>query len=396
MSERAAREQLTERLRTVWPEPIPLGLTRLPRRSGRSEEYLVLPTMSRPVFLVPAASAGAAHALSRSDDGQRAPVLTRALQGAHQRGLLRRAPGVIRVAVPESEGLVASVRRLVPEADSVVVRLGRQRHGRAVVLQALDGEGRTLGFAKCARDSGIDRLRAERDRLHELAERPVPGVTSPPVLGWAEEGGAAVLCLGALTPGAATSGGDVPVTAMQALSARHQQSGPHPFGETTLLRRLQHDAEVLAARSPGAAWLTDHAARLAERYADQPVALGSWHGDWVPWNMARDGEEVLLWDWEHYEDDVLSGFDHIHFLAQTRRMREGTGPAEEAAWLAESRAALTSDWGQAEREAEVVIASYLLAVNQRYVADRVGSPSPTPDRAGWSHDLLARLLGASV
>ena len=136
-------------------------------------------------------------------------------------------------------------------------------------------------------------------------------------------------------------------------------------------------------------------ARLAERYADQPVALGSWHGDWVPWNMARDGEEVLLWDWEHYEDDVLTASTTSTSSPRPAGCAEGTGPAEEAAWLAESRAALTSDWGQAEREAEVVIASYLLAVNQRYVADRVGSPSPTPDRAGWSHDLLARLLGAS-
>ncbi|MGH3346430.1 MAG: hypothetical protein ACRDO4_05565, partial [Nocardioides sp.] len=135
MSQHSIREKFTARLRAVWPDPIPIGVSRVPRRrAGRSEEYLVLPSMSSPVFLIPSGSARAAGALARSDDGQRAPVLARALMAAHRRGVLRRAPGLARVTVPGVKGLVAIVRRLVPESDAVVIRLGRRRHGRAVVL----------------------------------------------------------------------------------------------------------------------------------------------------------------------------------------------------------------------------------------------------------------------
>ncbi len=390
------RDRLTTRLRTVWPEPATLDVSRLPRRGGPpAAEYLVLPRMSNPVLLLPTTSAAAAGALARPDEGQRAPAVMRVLRRAQQLGLLRLAPGVARVAVRGPEGLVATFRRLVPDADAIVVRLGRPRHGRAVVLQALDADGRSVAFAKCGRGEAVDGLRAERDHLHEVAERPVPGVTPPPVLGWAEEDGAAVLCLGALAAGRPAPTTGVPVPAMRALSERNGRPAPTPFGETPLLRRLQRTAETLAEASPDAAWLVEHAQHLAEQHAEQPVVGGSWHGDWVPWNMTRDGDQVLLWDWEHYEDDVLAGFDHLHFLAQTRRMRDGTDPAAEDAWLVEARAALTSEWGLGEAESETAIAAYLLLVNERYVADRIGATEPTPDRAGWSRDLLDRLAGAT-
>ena len=393
MSGPSTREQLTHRLRTVWPDPIPIGVSRSPRRhAGLCEEYLVLPTMSRPVFLIPADNPRAAAALARSDDGQKAPVLTRAIEIAHRRGLLRKAPGVARVTVPGAEGVMAIVRQLVPDADAVVIKLGRPRHGRTVVLQALDRDGRSLAFAKCGRDEAIGALRTERDNLHQLAERPVPGVTSPPVLGWAEYDGAAVLALGPLVPDRPAAATGAPVAAMLALSGRNGRRDPVPLGETPLLRRLRQCADALAAAVPDAGWLAEHAALLADQYSAQLVTVGSWHGDWVPWNMARDGEQVLLWDWEHLEGDVLAGFDHLHYLAQTHRMREGIGPDAEDAWLAASRTAMASDWAMTETETEVAIAAYLLLVNERYVADRVGAPPPTADRAGWSRDLLDGLL----
>lgn len=395
MSGRSPRDQLTARLRTVWPDPIPIGLSRAPHRhADESEEYLVLPTRSRPVFLIPADSPGAAGALVRSDDGQRAPVLARALGAAHRRGLLQRAPGVTRVAVPGTEGLVAIVRRLVPETDAVVVRLGRRRHGRAVVIQPLDAEGRTLAFAKCARGAGAGRLSAERDRLHELADRPVPGIKPPPVLGWAVEDDAAVLCLGALTPTAAPSSEGVPLTAMRALATRTGSGPDLPLAETPLIRRLSAEAAALAAVTPDAEWIVEHLQRLVAVNGAEPVTTSSWHGDWVPWNMVRDGNDVLLWDWEHHEDDVLSGFDHVHYLAQTRRLREGTDAAAEDAWLVDARHALASDWGLTPQQGEVTIAAYLIAINLRFVADRVDDPAGPTDRQGWARPLVERLTGA--
>ncbi len=396
MSGLSARDQLTSRLRTVWPAPISIDVSRLPRqRAGGSEEYLVLPAMSRPVLLVPADQAAAAAALARNDDGQRAPTLSRALEVAHRRGVLRRLPGVTRVSVPDATGLVSIVRRLVPEADSVVVRLGRRRHGRAVVLQALDSDGRSLAFAKCSRGAGSARLAGERDRLHELADRPVHGITAPPVLGWAVEDDAAVLCIGALTPSTAPAADGVPVAAMHGLAARRGTAVAQPFTEAPLARRLMEEAETLAAKTSDADWIVSALRRLLATHGDVPVTTASWHGDWVPWNMTRDGVDVMLWDWEHYEDDVLPGFDHLHYLAQTRRLRDGTDAAAEDAWLADAHEALASDWGLTADQREVTIAAYLIAVNLRFVADRVDDPAGPTDRQGWAEPLVARLTGVA-
>jgi hypothetical protein len=394
MSGHSARDQLASRLRTVWPDPIPIDVTRLPRqKGGRSEEYLVLPAMSRPVLLVPAGQAAAATALARSDDGQRAPTLSRALEVAHRHGLLRRLPGVTRVSVPDATGLVSIVRRLVPEADTVVVRLGRRRHGRAVVLQALDSDGRTLAFAKCRRGAGSARLAGERDTLHELADRPVPGITPPPVLGWAVEDDAAVLCLGALMPVAPPAAAGVPVAAMHALAGRRGTEAAQPFAETPLARRLTKEAEALPAKTPDADWILAALRRLLDTYGAEPVTTASWHGDWVPWNMTRDGVEVLLWDWEHHEDDVLPGFDHLHYLAQTRRLRDGTDAAAEDAWLADAHEALESDWKLTAAQRELTIAAYLIAVNLRFVGERVDDPAGPTHRQGWAGPMVERLAG---
>ena len=351
----------------------------------------MLPTMSHPVFLVPTASPSAASALTRSDNGQRSRVVTRALQGAHRRGILRWVPGIARVAVPDTEGLVATVRRLVPEADAVVIRLGRRRHGRAVVLQALDTDGRPLAFAKCARGAGVDRLRTERDRLHELADRPVPGITTPPVLGWVLEDGAAVLCIGALMPGARPSSGGVPAATMHALAARSGPGAEHTLADSPLVQRLSREAGALANVTPDATWIVDHLVRLVESHGRLTVTGAAWHGDWVPWNMARDGEEVLLWDWEHYEDDVLLGFDHLHYLAQTRRLRDGTDVAAEDAWLADARRALATEWAMTEPLSEATIACYLAAINLRFLADRLDDPAGPTNRQGWARPLVERL-----
>ncbi len=396
MSGRSTRGQLQDRLRTVWPEPIEIGLSRMPRRAKEGgEEYLVLPTMSHPVLLVPATSPRAASALARSDDGQRSPVVTRALQRAHGRGILCRVPGIARVAVPDTEGLVATVRRLVPDADAVVIRLGRRRHGRAVVLQALDADGRTLAYAKCARAAGVDRLRVERDRLHELADRPVPGISPPPVLGWVVEDGAAVLCIGALLPGARPGSGGVPLAAMHALAARSGPPVERSLAEHPLVQRLSREAAALAQVTPDAAWILDHLDRLVETHGDLAVTGAAWHGDWVPWNMVRDGEDVLLWDWEHYEDDVVLGFDHLHYLAQTRRLRDGTDSAAEDAWLADARRVLATEWALTEPQAEATIACYLAAINLRFVTDRLDDPAGPTHRRGWAQPLVERLAGKS-
>ncbi len=214
----------------------------------------------------------------------------------------------------------------------------------------------------------------------------MPGVTPPPVLGWAVEDGAAVLCLGALAAGRPARSGGVPVSAMHALPTRNGPLRRTPFGQPARPAAAA-EAEALADVTPGRR--LDRGAPQPARGAarpTQPWSGAAWHGDWVPWNMARDGDQVLLWDWEHYEDDVLAGFDHLHYLAQTRRMRDGTDwRPRTPGWR--RRAALTTDWGLTGPRPRPP-SRLPAAINLRFLADRLGATEPAPPTARAGPGLL--------
>ena len=37
---------------------------------------------------------------------------------------------------------------------------------------------------------------------------------------------------------------------------------------------------------------------VEQRWGGDPLRFGRWHGDWAPWNMARRGRTLVVWDWE--------------------------------------------------------------------------------------------------
>ncbi len=389
-----AADALVARLRPIWPAPTSLRVAHWPRVRARGDDFLVLPSVRRPVLLIPAARTTAAGAIVRHDDGQRARASLRLLAWAQAHGLLRWAPvGRVRVqgdSAVRTSGVLAAVHAAVPDADAVVVRLGRPRHGRTVVLQALDRAGTSVAFAKCAWGDRVADLRLEHRNLVDVADAPAPGVRSPGVLDYSEVGDGAALVLEALVPSAPVDDDPgVPVEAMQALAGARGWE-PATLASSPVLTRLTADIATVA--DPEArAWLGRERDRLVRELGDCATRVGGWHGDWVPWNMAREPEGVLLWDWEHHQQGVLPGFDHVHYLAQDLRQRAGTTTAVEDDWLACAREALRGDWGLSADEAEATIRSYLLVVNLRYVTDREGDPTGANERTGWGRDLLGRL-----
>lgn len=383
----AAEGPLLTRLRQVWPEPVRLSLRRL--GSGPGTTYLVLPSVRHPVLLVPADDPGAATAIRRFDEGQRAGFLQRALAArAQQHGLLRFAP-LHRVVVDGPDvGLVPMVREAVPDAATVVVRLGRPRHGRALVLQALAADGRSLAFAKCAFGRRIEDLRREHASLTELGTEPAPGLRAPRVMGFHDAADRAVLILEALAPDRPATEDGIPVDVMRSFAATGD-GGLVRLRDTMAVVRLDEGIEALADDT-ARRWLRRSLDELLDELGGVPVRTGAWHGDWVGWNMARDGDRVLLWDWEHHETGVPMGLDHVHHLAQQLRMRAGTHPGVEDRWLAMAQQALAEDWDVHGSAAEATLRLYLLMVNLRYVEDRSGDPSGQP-RVGWSRSLLERI-----
>ncbi len=76
-------------------------------------------------------------------------------------------------------------------------------------------------------------------------------------------------------------------------------------------------------------------------------AWARWHGDWVPWNLARCHLGLVAWDWEYSEPGAPVGLDEVHGAYQQARVAEGRSIAEAlraahhgAGWVADAHIAM--------------------------------------------------------
>jgi len=97
----------------------------------------------------------------------------------------------------------------------------------------------------------------------------------------------------------------------------------------------------LRARVTGG--VTDQAARgrltriadgIERSRGDVRLEFGRWHGDLVPWNLARLGAATFAWDWESSTADAPVGFDALHFGFQVAFVARRTPLARAAALAA--------------------------------------------------------------
>ncbi len=100
------------------------------------------------------------------------------------------------------------------------------------------------------------------------------------------------------------------------------------------------------------AGVTDQAARgrltriadgIERSRGDVRLEFGRWHGDLVPWNLARLGAATFAWDWESSTAAAPVGFDALHFGFQVAFVARRTPLARAAALAArQAQPALTA------------------------------------------------------
>lgn len=101
-------------------------------------------------------------------------------------------------------------------------------------------------------------------------------------------------------------------------------------------------------------------------FGTTPLAFGNWHGDLVPWNMARLDGRFYAWDWESSAPSAPVGFDALHYYFQVAFVVRRRSLADAVA-LAYQRAlpALVA-LGIASTAAELVAALHLLELFTRH------------------------------
>ncbi|MBT0992900.1 hypothetical protein KIN34_01160 [Cellulomonas sp. DKR-3] len=338
------------------------------------ERYWAAPDARAATMLVPAVGPRRTAALLKAYGGLRDPrtaAVRASLASAARCGL---PAGLDRVDVQVREGADVALpldrlRSALHRPDAVPAIGVRRGANAKPTLQLFGAGGEPVAFAKLAWDEQSTRyVETERTTLEELAG--TPGVAA--VLASGEIEGRPYVALAPLPPDArrvrsAAAGPSAPELARLAPAVRRGHAGgtEHLRGlDERLGRHDEQDRADLELRRATRSLLE---AVFADR-TELPVAA-RWHGDLVPWNVARAGDGVLwVWDWETCEPDAVVGLDALHWFTHAPRR---PGPGELATRLRSAAQDATGTLlalGCGRRARELVLAVYALVLAERGMA----------------------------
>lgn len=368
------------------------------------ERFAVVPDLRRARFLIPLRSRRAAWASTTRYNALR-PVrvrLPRAVIGAGMRaGMAQRLlPDRLVVCVADDVGpttlpgllLSAHLRELLGGREVAMgIGIGDAAPNRKPTLQLFAPDGRALGYAKLGWNELTRHLvRNEIRALRACADHPLRRVGVPRLLACSRWNG---LELAVTAPLPTRVRRHRPPGRVPPLEATREIAGIHGVRTLPLLaspywariRRLVAEAQDGGDHQLSAA-LKRYQALLERRCAATTLTFGSWHGDWVPWNLAWQGARLFAWDWEHSGEEAPLGFDLLHWYFQLAFIHQRRGPSDAVAGCVRHGVPELVRLGVAEAAARDTAAIYPLELVLR--AARMNAMG-----AGWNPRFYPDILG---
>ncbi len=355
-------------LSLLWPAPCRVTLV---GPGVRSVGFALLPRAARPTRVVPDSFGTASGALitgTVSARGGRQQVLRSALRTGARLGGLRLLPHRVQISCPPgAPSITQHLAEALGTPVEVAVHLGPPRANRKPVLQVVDRAGRTIAFAKVGTTPLTSSLvEAEGHGLDRLGAVSLRTLTIPRVLHRGTFAGLPVLVQ---SPVPAVSGAAVPPAHRDAALvelSRALGSDTVAVDDSAVLGEL--DAALTQASSRYAADLRARVQQLRSLSGAEVWELGTWHGDWTPWNMGPDGDRVALWDWERMRSQVPVGLDALHLHTQ-QAIRASADPLSATLGVLARAEHLLRPWGLSRAATRLTSAAYLLLIGARYAAD---------------------------
>jgi hypothetical protein len=110
-----------------------------------------------------------------------------------------------------------------------------------------------------------------------------------------------------------------------------------------------------------------------------PLRFGTWHGDLVPWNLARLGRRLYAWDWESSTPDAPLGFDAVHFHFQVEFVARGLPLGQAVPVAARHAAPALAELGLTAPGCGLLVVLHLIELFLRHEEAR-GSSGEADDR----------------
>ncbi len=313
---------LAELLETLWPggSDAPPGLPDV--------RLVALPNARSPRVVLPGrpwrVSAGALRHYRTSATGVRRVAASAGSLGLRA-GLGELMPG--RLRRPAADGIDAHLCDVLGRQVHVSLYVGPQRAVQKPVLQVLDDTGRPIAFAKVAVNTlTTDLIRHEAAALDLLQDAGLTSVRVPRILHRGEWHSRELLVQEALVPtGRAEVAPPLLAEAAREISAVGGHHD-HDLADNPYVADLRARVAALPPHAHSGALSSTLDAVLAA--PGIRLTLGSWHGDWAPWNMAQAHGRVLVWDWEGFGSGVPVGFDACHHEVFDQVTFRGTAPTQ--------------------------------------------------------------------
>jgi hypothetical protein len=400
---------------TLWgmPSGVEVSPGRRRRRSRAGDTFAVLPSAAHPRLLVPLGSRKAAsNAVREYTTGKKGirfakPLLTIGIRSGLVLPLLRdRVHISVAGDVPPAELrqllLQEHLQEIFGRRDlEIAVKFDAPRPQRKPILHILGKDGAALGFAKVGWNDltrplirnearTLERLRPLRGRLREFDVpelihagrwRDLEIVIVAPVSFGARRRFLSRLPLAATDEVAELSG------------TRRSALGLSPFWLHT---RERIRATATAEAGP-VARLEDVAEEIERRYGDARLEFGSWHGDWVPWNMGHRDGRLYVWDWERSGELAPRGLDGVSFDYQAELGLRRTAPVPALDATLHRSARALPELNRAATDARLLLSLHLLEMALRFDEARTAGVD-TADRKylGALKVLLSSTDGATA
>jgi hypothetical protein len=352
--------------------------------------FAPLPSATRAYVLLPLGSSRAAAAtvhglgnpLARRERYAEAAASALMRTGLAQRAVVPvhlSVPGISTLA-PTDAGVFGRLVQVFGRDDLAFgVILGRQRPNRKPVIKVMAPTGEVLGFAKVGWNDLSRSLVREEATVLARIRAAGPATFSVPSPIHAERVGEVELLVSEPLPQAHLLGSgpplEVPLDATREiamLAGTHEE--PMRTGTYGATMRARVGSGV-----PLRGELSDALERIDAAWDDAPIDVGTWHGDWIPWNMSRVDGRLYVWDWERAAEGVPVGLDAMHFAFEVALKVRGMAPVDAARHATGSVASMLPSLGADPSVARALMAFHLIEVGLRFRAGADAGMSARPD-----------------
>lgn len=198
---------------------------------------------------------------------------------------------------------------------SIGVRTGADRK---TTLQVVSGDGAPAGFAKFAWNSRSSlAVRHEAAALRATTQQ--SQARTPTLLAHGEYYGWPYIVTAPLPVRCKGLRGTVPAPTPAEIFSLLPIVRSDRIADTTQFRQVRERLVALCDVGGEHRRAASAAGSLLELMNQEDVEIPvtvRWHGDFTPWNLARDHEGTLwCWDWELSQEDAVAGLDSIHWHA---------------------------------------------------------------------------------